>query len=258
VHSLRFIAAAVVLSVISPMMTSLFSQGSLLPGLDGYESIPSLTTSSREQETDGQQAEVIWSWSAGTDFVTSYIWRGTRQGRGPHLQPFAECSAGPLTGGVWSTFDFNGYREVDLYIAVEIPGGFLVGLQDYWMADQPISDITAESGSHALEATVGYESEHVSLNANYVLNEAGGAGSYGCDFYIESRFSFDYFSVFLGAGNGWHSNDGSFKACNVGIETGWEIDVNDSFSIPVTAQMCYNPDTGSMFFTAGFSISAGR
>ena len=204
------------------------------------------------------QEEKSSSLSASVDLVSSYIWRGTRQGTGPHLQPMVEYSAGSFAGGVWGTFDLHGYKEVDLYAEYDLPGGFSIGLQDYWMADQPISDITAESGSHALEATVGYESEHVSLNANYVLNEAGGAGSYGCDFYIESRFSFDYFSVFLGAGNGWHSNDGSFKACNVGIETGWEIDVNDSFSIPVTAQMCYNPDTGSMFFTAGFSISAGR
>lgn len=141
---------------------------------------------------------------------------------------------------------------------MDLPGGFIIGLQDYWMADLQFSDFTAESGSHALEVSIGYESEHVSLNANYIINEAGGAGSSGGDIYIESRFSFDYFSVFMGAGNGWHTDEGRFMVCNVGIDTGWEIDLSDSFLIPVTAQMCYNPDSGRVFFTAGLSISTGR
>lgn len=224
----------------------------------GYENILAFTDSLAGRKTIDSSGNGTWSWSTGADFVTSYIWRGNRQGRGPHLQPYVECSAGPFTGGVWGTFDFNRYREVDLYLAMDLPGGFIIGLQDYWMADLQFSDFTAESGSHALEVSIGYESEHVSLNANYIINEAGGAGSSGGDIYIESRFSFDYFSVFMGAGNGWHTDEGRFMVCNVGIDTGWEIDLSDSFLIPVTAQMCYNPDSGRVFFTAGLSISTGR
>lgn len=240
------------------MLTLLYSQEIDLQTADGNENILVFTDSLAGRKTIDSSGDNTWSWSLGTDFVTSYIWRGNMQGRGPHLQPYAECAAGPFTGGVWSTFDFNGYREVDLYLSIDLLFGFIIGLQDYWMADQQFSDFTTESGSHSLEASIGWESEHVSLNANYIMNEAGGAGSSGGDVYIESRFSFDYFSVFIGAGNGWHTDEGRFMVCNVGIDTGWEIDVSDSFSIPVTAQMCYNPDSRRMFFTAGFSISTGR
>lgn len=254
----RFIAVAIMIEVMSLSPAMLSGQGKDRQP----EAVPEGSTASADSLTgkaaSGARNESLFSWTLGIDAVSSYIWRGTRQGRGPHLQPYAECSAGPLTGGVWGTFDFNGYREADIYLAMDIPGGFNIGLQDYWMADLPFSDFTVESGSHAFEASLVYESEHVNLNVNYVFNEAGGAGSSGGDLYIESRFSFDYFTAFMGAGNGWHTDEGRFVVCSLGLETGWNIEVSDSFVIPVIAQMCYNPDSGRMFFTAGFSVSTGR
>jgi hypothetical protein len=195
------------------------------------------------------------SWTLGTDLVSSYVWRGTRQGRGPHLQPYAEYTAGLVTGGVWGTFDFHGYREIDLYLTLDMPGGFNISLQDYWMADQPWNDFSAISGSHALEAGIGYESDNVSLTAFYIINEAGGAGSYGGDLYFESRFSFDYFTIIMGAGNGWHTEEGRFAVCCVGMETGLEIPVTASFTIPISAQLVYNPDSRLIFIGAVVSFS---
>lgn len=254
----RSITIAILIEVMSLSPAVLCGQGNDRHPEAGPEGTPASADSLTGKAALTAPDEGFFAWTLGADAVSSYIWRGTRQGRGPHLQPYAECSAGPVTGGVWGTFDFNGYREVDLYMAMDLPEGFVIGLQDYWMADQPFSDFTAESGSHAFEASLGYESEHVSLNVNYVFNEAGGAGSSGGDLYIESRFSFDYFTAFMGAGNGWHTGEGRFMVCNVGLETGWDVEVSDSFIIPVTAQMIYNPDSGRMFFTAGFSVSTGR
>ncbi|NLE35936.1 MAG: hypothetical protein GX622_12605 [Bacteroidales bacterium] len=203
------------------------------------------------QESWGSQ------WTAGIDLVSSYIWRGARQGRGPHLQPSVEYSAGPFTAGIWGTFDLHGYKEVDLYAAVDLPCGFFVSLQDYYLAELPWADFSTESGSHVLEAGLGYESENVSLMANYIFNEAGGIGSSGGDLYFESRFSFDYFTVIMGAGNGWHTEDGRFKACIIGLEVSRDITVSDTFAIPVTAQMIYNPDQGILFMVAGLSLATG-
>jgi hypothetical protein len=201
------------------------------------------------------QDEKSSSWTASADLVSSYIWRGTRQGNGPHFQPMVEYSAGSFTGGVWGTFDLHGYKEVDLYLAYELPAGFSIGLQDYWIADIPWTDFSAGSGSHAFEASIGYDSENVTFYAGYILNEAGGAGSSGGDLYLESRFSFDYFAVFMGAGNGWHTEDSGFTVCCLGLEFSREIPVTDRFSVPVTAQMVYNPDSERMFFTVGLSLS---
>ena len=203
------------------------------------------------------QEEKGSSWSASADALTSYIWRGTMQGRGPHLQPMVEYSAGFITGGVWGTFDLHGYKEADLYMSFDLPGGFSIGLQDYWIADYRWTDFSAESGGHALEASVGYDSENVSFFAGYILNEAGGAGSSGGDLYLESRFSFDYFTVFMGAGNGWHTEEGGFRVCSIGLEVSEEIPVTERFVVPVTGQMVYNPDSNRVFFTAGLSLAFG-
>ena len=70
------------------------------------------------------QDESSSPWSAGADLVTSFVWRGTRLGSGPHLQPVMEYSAGPFTAGAWGSFDLNGYEEVDLYFYFDLPGGF--------------------------------------------------------------------------------------------------------------------------------------
>lgn len=203
------------------------------------------------------QAERSNSWSASADLVSSYVWRGTRQGRGPHLQPMVEYSAGSFTGGVWGTFDLHGYREVDLYTAFDLPGGFSISLQDYWMADYRWTDFSVESGGHVLEASIGYDSENISLFAGYILNEAGGAGSSGGDIYLESRFSFDYFTVFMGAGNGWHTEEGGFMVCSIGVEVSADLPVTKQFPVPVTAQVVYNPDSDRVFLTAGMSFSFG-
>ncbi len=203
------------------------------------------------------QEEKGSSWSASADAVSSYIWRGTRQGRGPHLQPMVEYSSGSFTGGVWGTFDFHGYKEADLYLALDLPAGFSIGLQDYWIADYRWTDFSAESGGHALEASVGYDSENVSFFAGYILNEAGGAGSSGGDLYLESRFSFDYFTVFMGAGNGWHTEAGGFRICSIGLEVSEDLPLTERFIVPVTGQIVYNPDSDRLFLTAGLSFSFG-
>lgn len=201
-----------------------------------------------------QDADKKNSWSAGADFVSTYVWRGTRQGTGPHVQPVIEFSAGCFTAGAWGTVNFRDYEEADLYFSFELPAGFTVGMQDYYLPELDYFDYSAASGSHAMEINLDYSGEHVSLSANYMINEAGGIGTYGGDLYIEAGLSFDYFSVFMGAGTGWHTMNGSLNVCNLGIATARDIKITDSFSIPVTGQLIFNPDAHKMFVVAGFTL----
>ena len=193
-------------------------------------------------------------WSAGADFVSTFVWRGTRQGIGPHIQPVIEYSKGSLTAGAWGSSDFRGYEEVDLYVSFDIPGGFKVGLQDYYLPELSLFNLSAVEGSHAVEVSLAYSSEHLSLEAGYIVNEAGGIGSYGGDLYLEGAVDFDFFSLFLGAGNGWHTENGSFNVCSLGLSAAREITVTDSFSIPVTGQLIFNPDSEKMFLVVGFTF----
>jgi len=207
----------------------------------------------------GAQTENSSHFNAAADIYTSYVWRGTKYGKGPAIQPKLEFKAGPFTAGAWGSFDFSDYQETDLYVSLSLPAGFSLGITDYYYPTLDYFDYSDTTGSHAFEVNAGFTAGSLSLSANYILNEAGNAGSAGDDKYFEARYSFDSFNIFIGAGDGWHTannEDGSdrFAVCNIGLGTSKSISVTDNFSIPVTGQLVFNPDLKKMYVIAGFSF----
>ena len=205
------------------------------------------------------QEEELTSWTTGADFYSSFVWRGTRLGRGPAIQPVIEFTAGAFTAGAWGSFDFNDYQEVDLYLSFALPAGFSIGITDYYLPDLKYFDYSVSSGSHAFEITLDYSGNNLDLSANYVINEAGGVGSLGGDLYFEAGYSFKLLRLFAGAGNGWHTYDPDeeknvFAVCNLGLEVSKTIPVTERFSIPVTGQLVFNPYSEQMFILAGFTL----
>ena len=197
--------------------------------------------------------------TAGADFVSSYIWRGSKFGTGPAVQPVIEYSKGIFTAGAWGSFDFNGYQEVDLYLNFSLPAGFSLGITDYYLPDLEYFDYSNASGSHAFEANIGFSKGDFNLGFNYIFNEAGGVGSLGNDIYFEAGYSFKYFGLFLGAGNGWHTYNpetglDNFNICNIGLEVSREIKITDTFNIPVLGQLIFNPDKEQLFLVIGFTL----
>ena len=205
------------------------------------------------------QDEETSPFNTGADFYSSYIWRGTKLGTGPAVQPVLEFSSGFFTSGAWGSFDFSGYQEVDLYLSFSLPSGFSVGITDYYSPDLKYFDYSAASGSHAFELNLAFAGERLSFEADYILNEAGGIGSAGNDLYLQAGFSFRYFSLFAGAGNGWLLNDpeadtGKIKLCNIGLEVSRSLRITDTFEIPVLGQLIFNPDMEQLFLVVGFSL----
>jgi hypothetical protein len=218
-----------------------------------------LTLTGVDMSLYGQAEEKASPWTTGADFYSSYVWRGTRQGSGPAIQPVIEFTTGFFTAGAWGSFDFNDYQEVDLYLSFALTEYVSIGIQDYYLPGLPYFDYSRASGSHAFEINLNYSGEHVSLEADYVINEAGGVGSLGGDLYFEAGIYFNYFSVFMAAGNGWHTYDpvedeGAFNVCNIGLEVSRDIIITDRFSIPVTGQLIFNPDSETMFLVVGFTL----
>jgi hypothetical protein len=205
-------------------------------------------------EDNGRESRLVM----GAGLVSSYIWRGLRQGTGPHIQPFLEFSAGPFSAGAWGTIDLNGYEEADLWFAFDLPGGFSLGMQDYYLPELPYFNLSASDGSHAFELNLDWESDNIWLSANCILNEAGGVGSYGRDLYIEAGLALEHLSIFMGAGNGWHTEEGGFNICNLGLETAGEIHITERFVLPVMAQLVFNPDREQLFVVAGIVFSSGQ
>lgn len=200
------------------------------------------------------QDEESSKFSAGADFYSNYIWRGSKLATGPAFQPSVKFESGALTIGVWGSFDASGYTEADPYISVALPLGFSIGLSDYYSPDLPLFETSDTSGSHALELNTGFSLGGLSLSANYIFNEAGGILSTGSDLYFQAGYDFGVFNVFIGAGDGWHTTDGEFNVCNIGLGTTKEIKITDTFSVPVTGQVVVNPEREALYVVVGFSL----
>lgn len=201
-----------------------------------------------------QDSENSSNFSLGADVYTNYVWRGTKFGTGPSAQPSVTFSKGGLTIGVWGAFDAAGYTEADPYISYSFPFGLSLGLTDYYYPGLEVFDFSTASGSHAIEINAGYETGGFSLSANYILNESGGAASAGGDMYFQAGYAFSSLELFVGAGDGWHTSDGNFNICNIGLGTSKELTLTESFSIPVSGQIILNPEREQLYIVVGFSF----
>ena len=207
-------------------------------------------------QINAQNEENSSPFDVGADLVSSYLWRGTKYGTGPAIQPYLSLAVGGFEIGGWGSYCFtsNEGAEADLYLSYGFDFGLSIGLTDYYFPGTEYFDYTTESGSHAFEINLGYEIKGFSIAGNYILNEAGSAGSAGGDMYFEAGYGFSSFSLFAGAGDGWHSADGEFALCNIGVAAEKEIQITDTFSLPVNGALIWNPDREQFHVVVGISF----
>jgi len=204
------------------------------------------------------QDESSTSFDAGADIVSNYIWRGTKFGTGPAVQPYVEFSAGNFAIGSWGSFGVtdNEAAEADLYLSYGFDFGLSLGLTDYYYPGTPYTDYssTDSTGSHGFEINLGYEIGSFSIGANYMLNQAGLAGTAGGDMYFELGYSFEAVSLFVGGGDGWHTSDGEFALCNIGLSVSKELEISEKFSLPLSGSVIFNPDRDQFYVVFGVSF----
>lgn len=205
--------------------------------------------------------EKVVQFDVGADLVSNYIWRGSKFGTGPAIQPSVSLSAGAFTLGTWGSFGVtdNEAPEADLYFSYDFDFGLSLGMTDYYYPGTPYTDFssTDSTGSHGFEVNAGYSIGGFSLGANYMLNQAGLAGTAGSDMYFELGYGGDVASVFIGAGNGWHTPGaaaGDFAICNIGVSVTKEIPITDSYSLPVSGSAIFNPDQDQYYLVFGVSF----
>ncbi len=191
--------------------------------------------------------------SVGVDLYSTYVWRGVAYG-GPSLQPYVDLTVGGLSLGAWGSQSYDGGQEMDLYISYGFDFGLSIGVTDYYYPGTPYFEFSDTAGAHGIELNAGFELEGFSLSANYMVNEAGGAGTVGGDMYFELGYSFSNVGLFIGAGDGWHTSDTEFAVCNIGISATKDIKVTDSFSIPVNGSVILNPETEQFYIVVGLSL----
>ena len=188
------------------------------------------------------------SWSTGVDLYSTYVWRGAKFGSGPAMQPSVSYSTGGFTVGAWGSYSFstNEAAEADLYASY----GFDLGenssltftVTDYYFPGGMYFD----GDSHYFEPMVSLGLGKFSMAAAYMTNAE--------DMYFEAGLDVGAVSLFAGAGDGQYTKDASFNLCNVGLKTGKEIKISDSFSIPVTGAIILNPSTEQFNIVVGITL----
>jgi len=188
-------------------------------------------------------------WTAGADAVSSYIWRGSKAGAFS-IQPTVKYTDGGFSAGAWGSGDLTtgAPQEADLFATYGFKSGFSLGVTDYHYNSSQLF----ASNVHAIEGNLGYSVGKLSLSGNYIFNTA--SGTLGQDKYFEAGYQFTSVKLFVGAGDGWYTNDGSFQVCNVGITSTKTIKVTDSFSIPFFGSVIVNPNKEQIFYVVGMSF----
>ena len=205
----------------------------------------------------------------GTDVVSQYVWRGQDLG-GVSVQPTLGLAYKGLSLSAWGSAGLSNpadTREFDLTLAYTI-GGFNIGVTDYWFNAglDPLNRYfayAADCTNHVFEANVGYDFGFASLQ--WYTNFAGNDGLTPA----EKRAYSSYVEVnvpFVLGGVDWTATAGavpfatdfygveSFGVVNVALTASKDIQITDSFSIPVFAQVAANPYSRDAFFVFGITL----
>ncbi len=219
--------------------------------------------------------------SAGADFVSSYVWRGVYTA-GTSIQPSMGLNAGGFGIGAWGSVDIagSGYKEVDLSASYTV-GGFRFGLTDYWWDGEDAHDyfdFKKDESSHLLEVNLGYDFDFgLALSWNTMVAGAGDKYADGNDVqrafstYAEAGYSYsvkDVNLLFSVGASPWRSNvlytayekDGQmygtdgFAITNISLTASKAIAFSDRFSLPIYGRLAFNPTTEDVFFVFGFTV----
>ena len=190
-------------------------------------------------------------WTTGVDLYSSYVWRGTKFGSGPALQPTVKYSSGGFSIGGWGNYCFstNEATEADLFATYAVALGknssLTFNLTDYYFPGATAPYFTGTS--HYFEPMVNLGLGKLTLTGAYMFNAK--------DSYLEAAYAAGAVTLFAGAGNGQYTKDANFNLCNLGIKTGSAIKINDHFSIPVTGALILNPSTEQFNIVVGLTLA---
>ena len=187
----------------------------------------------------------------GADIASSYVWRGTQFGTGPHVQPWMELGAGNLTGGIWGSFGLNddaSGNELDLWVSYDFgPLALTVTNYSFPGADGTYSsggvfdgdiEVSGSTSLGPVDLTVGYftDLEALYIEAGFPIGPVGIAVGYGSD-----------------AAGAFYAG-GESGLVNVSFSGEKDIKITEDYSLPVFGSFIYNPDAEAAFLVFGFSL----
>ena len=192
--------------------------------------------------------------SLGTDIVSHYVWRGQDLG-GVSVQPTLGIGYKGFSLSSWGSVGLSNpldTQEFDLTLAYSA-GGFNIGVTDYWF----------DCSSYVFEANVGYDFGFASLQ--WYTNFAGDdslteTGKPAYSSYAEVNVPFTLGGVDWTATAGavpfatdFYGTDG-FDFINLALTAAKDIQVTDTFSIPMFTQVAFNPCVKAAYLIVGITL----
>ena len=196
---------------------------------------------------------ISYSQDFGADVVSSYVWRGTQFGSGVHIQPYMTLGSGNFEAGLWGSFPTTaegGGNELDAYLSYDFgplaitltnytfpgEGGFYSNGESFFDGDY--TEISGSTSIMGIDLLAGYFTEVEAL-------------------YIELGFGAGPVDIAIGygedQGDAFYANGGS-GIVNMSFSGSKEIQISDSFSLPVFGSFILNPEAETAFLVFGISF----
>ena len=220
-----------------------------------------LAAAAAAEPASGQSASV------GADVVSRYVWRGTDFGESMAVQPALTFSLGNLEAGAWGSYSVSksgaDANENDLWATYTVEAGngasITLGFTDYYFPAPDAEHGFRNADAHTFELSVGFsgpESLPVSLYGGMLVK-----GDEDNSVYLEASLPVDAVEgVDLGlvagmvAGkSGFYKTEGA-GLVNLGVSAGTEVEITDSFALPVSVSWIVNPTADRSFLVFGMSL----
>ena len=204
-----------------------------------------------------------WSMTVGADAVSSYLWRGMNSA-GPSIQPSAyfdyEKGDWAVSMGAWGSkaLQKGEYNEWDLSVEATWRNITLslANYREYYGAafDDNYLDLGLSfTLSEEVPVTFSWYSI-VNQYENAALTPSGYKWSEAFPSYFEVSYEFSVWEVDFSAAAGfcpfasdYYGSEG-FSVYNLNLSAGHEFEFEHGGSLPVSAQVMYNPAWGEVFW----------
>jgi len=225
----------------------------------------------------GDQVEV----NSSVDLYNRYVWRGIDIANTPSMQPSLSISYYGLELGAWGAYTLSNQSydsdEIDFWLGYTkvFQSGASVTLlaTDYYYPNAGIQFFnfndydavndagTPDPGAHLIEVGIS-----VTGPATFPISVSGYVNVYnelGNNTYFEASYpvsvSATDISLFCGVAGGSKENPGYYgteevSAINIGVTAVRNIDVSESFTLPISVSLIVNPKSEITHLLMGFSL----
>lgn len=208
----------------------------------------------------------VWgqSVSVGADVVSRYVWRGFDFGESMAVQPALTFAAGGLEFGAWGSYSISASgasaNENDLWatytVAASSGVSVAVGITDYYFPSPGADSGFGAGAAHTVEmslAFTGPETFPISLFGGLLTESSVLYAEVGVPFTV-SGVDVGLHMGFVGGESDFYGTDGG-ALVNLGVTAGKDLQITDTFAVPVSVAYILNPDQDRAHLVFGFSIA---